>query len=57
MLLWYEEGFRVIILTSNLLRADWYQKTQGYVYSLFIVVVVVVYLSVIKDMGRLPSQI
>lgn len=56
MLLWYEEGFRVIILTSNLIRADWYQKTQGYVYSLFIVVVVV-YLSVIKDMGRLPSQI
>lgn len=57
MLLWYEEGFRVIILTSNLIRADWYQKTQGYVYSLFIAVVVVVYLSVIKGMGRLPSQI
>lgn len=31
MLLWYEEGFRVIILTSNLIRADWYQKTQGWV--------------------------
>lgn len=30
MLLWYEEGFRVIILTSNLIRADWYQKTQGW---------------------------
>ncbi|XP_070760454.1 tyrosyl-DNA phosphodiesterase 1 [Enoplosus armatus] len=29
MLLWYDEGFRVIILTSNLIRADWYQKTQG----------------------------
>ncbi|KAK3538097.1 hypothetical protein QTP70_029793 [Hemibagrus guttatus] len=29
MLLWYEEGFRVIILTSNLIQADWYQKTQG----------------------------
>uniref|UniRef100_A0A673MCX6 Tyrosyl-DNA phosphodiesterase 1 n=1 Tax=Sinocyclocheilus rhinocerous TaxID=307959 RepID=A0A673MCX6_9TELE len=29
MLLWYEEGLRVIILTSNLIRADWYQKTQG----------------------------
>ncbi|KAA0710989.1 Tyrosyl-DNA phosphodiesterase 1 [Triplophysa tibetana] len=29
MLMWYEEGFRVIILTSNLIRADWYQKTQG----------------------------
>ncbi|XP_041792246.1 tyrosyl-DNA phosphodiesterase 1 [Chelmon rostratus] len=29
MLLWYEEGFRVIVLTSNLIRADWYQKTQG----------------------------
>ncbi|KAF7647078.1 hypothetical protein LDENG_00177710 [Lucifuga dentata] len=29
MLLWYEEGFRVVILTSNLIRADWYQKTQG----------------------------
>ncbi|XP_077569697.1 tyrosyl-DNA phosphodiesterase 1 [Stigmatopora nigra] len=29
MLLWYEEGFRVIILTSNMIRADWYQKTQG----------------------------
>ncbi|KAJ8341248.1 hypothetical protein SKAU_G00335390 [Synaphobranchus kaupii] len=29
MLLWYEEGFRVAILTSNLIRADWYQKTQG----------------------------
>lgn len=56
MLLWYEEGFRVIILTSNLIRADWYQKTQGYVYSLFIVVVVVC-LSVIKGMGSLTSQI
>lgn len=31
MLLWYEEGFRVIIMTSNLIRADWYQKTQGWV--------------------------
>lgn len=30
MLLWYEEGFRVIVLTSNLIRADWYQKTQGW---------------------------
>ncbi|KAL4656298.1 tyrosyl-DNA phosphodiesterase 1 isoform X1 [Arapaima gigas] len=29
MLLWYEEGFRVVILTSNLIPADWYQKTQG----------------------------
>ncbi|XP_020797267.1 tyrosyl-DNA phosphodiesterase 1 [Boleophthalmus pectinirostris] len=29
MLLWYEEGFRIIILTSNMIRADWYQKTQG----------------------------
>uniref|UniRef100_A0A672SJT0 Tyrosyl-DNA phosphodiesterase 1 n=1 Tax=Sinocyclocheilus grahami TaxID=75366 RepID=A0A672SJT0_SINGR len=29
MLLWYEEGLRVIILASNLIRADWYQKTQG----------------------------
>ncbi|XP_055719795.1 tyrosyl-DNA phosphodiesterase 1 isoform X2 [Salvelinus fontinalis] len=29
MLLWYEEGFRVVILTSNMIRADWYQKTQG----------------------------
>lgn len=29
MLLWYEEGFRVIIMTSNLIRADWYQKSQG----------------------------
>ncbi|XP_069546414.1 tyrosyl-DNA phosphodiesterase 1 isoform X2 [Brachyistius frenatus] len=29
MLLWYEEGFRVVILTSNLIRADWYQKSQG----------------------------
>ncbi|KAM9860883.1 tyrosyl-DNA phosphodiesterase 1 [Aulostomus maculatus] len=29
MLLWYEEGFRVVITTSNLIRADWYQKTQG----------------------------
>nr|XP_020516530.2 tyrosyl-DNA phosphodiesterase 1-like [Labrus bergylta] len=29
MLLWYEEGFRVVIMTSNLIRADWYQKTQG----------------------------
>lgn len=34
MLLWYEEGFRVIILTSNLIRADWYQKTQGWVCML-----------------------
>uniref|UniRef100_A0A8B9LL12 Tyrosyl-DNA phosphodiesterase 1 n=1 Tax=Astyanax mexicanus TaxID=7994 RepID=A0A8B9LL12_ASTMX len=29
MLLWYEEGFRVVILTSNMIQADWYQKTQG----------------------------
>ncbi|XP_061819662.1 tyrosyl-DNA phosphodiesterase 1 [Nerophis lumbriciformis] len=29
MLLWYHEGLRVVILTSNLIRADWYQKTQG----------------------------
>ncbi|XP_041927661.1 tyrosyl-DNA phosphodiesterase 1 isoform X3 [Alosa sapidissima] len=29
MLLWYVEGFRVVILTSNMIRADWYQKTQG----------------------------
>lgn len=29
MLLWYEEGFRVVITTSNLIRVDWYQKTQG----------------------------
>lgn len=34
MLLWYEEGFRVIIMTSNLIRADWYQKTQGWVCPL-----------------------
>lgn len=35
MLLWYEEGFRVIILTSNMIRADWYQKTQGWVTGCF----------------------
>ncbi|KAM9817609.1 tyrosyl-DNA phosphodiesterase 1 [Neosynchiropus ocellatus] len=29
MLLSYQEGFRVVITTSNLIRADWYQKTQG----------------------------
>nr|XP_023684518.1 tyrosyl-DNA phosphodiesterase 1 isoform X1 [Paramormyrops kingsleyae] len=29
MLLWYEEGFRVVILTSNMIPHDWYQKTQG----------------------------
>ncbi|XP_033962196.1 tyrosyl-DNA phosphodiesterase 1 [Pseudochaenichthys georgianus] len=29
MLLCYEEGFRVVITTSNLIRADWYQKSQG----------------------------
>ncbi|KAK6304785.1 hypothetical protein J4Q44_G00253710 [Coregonus suidteri] len=28
MFLWFEEGFRVVILTSNMIRADWYQKTQ-----------------------------
>ncbi|XP_072349963.1 tyrosyl-DNA phosphodiesterase 1 isoform X3 [Scyliorhinus torazame] len=29
MLLLYEEGFRVVIHTSNLIRDDWHQKTQG----------------------------
>lgn len=31
MLLLYEEGLRVVIHTSNLIRADWHQKTQGFV--------------------------
>lgn len=29
MLLLYEEGFRVVIHTSNLIHGDWHQKTQG----------------------------
>ncbi|XP_076979418.1 tyrosyl-DNA phosphodiesterase 1 isoform X2 [Tamandua tetradactyla] len=29
MLLRYEEGLRVVIHTSNLIHADWHQKTQG----------------------------
>ncbi|XP_044127494.1 tyrosyl-DNA phosphodiesterase 1 [Bufo gargarizans] len=29
MLLLYEEGLRVVIYTSNLIRDDWHQKTQG----------------------------
>ncbi|XP_028677690.1 tyrosyl-DNA phosphodiesterase 1 [Erpetoichthys calabaricus] len=29
MLLLYEEGFRVVIHTANLIKADWHQKTQG----------------------------
>ncbi|XP_055989863.1 tyrosyl-DNA phosphodiesterase 1 [Sorex fumeus] len=29
MLLQYEEGLRVVIHTSNLIRDDWHQKTQG----------------------------
>ncbi|XP_073923442.1 tyrosyl-DNA phosphodiesterase 1 isoform X5 [Castor canadensis] len=29
MLLLYKEGLRVVIHTSNLIREDWYQKTQG----------------------------
>ncbi|XP_077179567.1 tyrosyl-DNA phosphodiesterase 1 [Paroedura picta] len=29
MLLCYEEGLRVVIHTSNLIKEDWYQKTQG----------------------------
>uniref|UniRef100_A0A4W3GUT4 Tyrosyl-DNA phosphodiesterase 1 n=1 Tax=Callorhinchus milii TaxID=7868 RepID=A0A4W3GUT4_CALMI len=29
MLLLYEEGLRVVILTANLIHDDWYQKTQG----------------------------
>nr|XP_056707143.1 tyrosyl-DNA phosphodiesterase 1 [Euleptes europaea] len=29
MLLYYEEGLRVVIHTSNLIEDDWYQKTQG----------------------------
>uniref|UniRef100_A0A7N4NVL7 Tyrosyl-DNA phosphodiesterase 1 n=1 Tax=Sarcophilus harrisii TaxID=9305 RepID=A0A7N4NVL7_SARHA len=29
MLLLYEEGLRVVIHTSNLIQADWHQKTQG----------------------------
>lgn len=31
MLLLYEEGFRVVIHTSNIIREDWHQKTQGFV--------------------------
>lgn len=31
MLLLYEEGLRVVIHTSNLIREDWHQKTQGFV--------------------------
>lgn len=31
MLLLYEEGLRVVIHTSNLIHADWHQKTQGFV--------------------------
>lgn len=33
MLLLYEEGLRVVIHTSNLIREDWHQKTQGFVGS------------------------
>ncbi|XP_066550263.1 tyrosyl-DNA phosphodiesterase 1 [Amia ocellicauda] len=29
MLLLYEEGLRVVIHTSNMIPADWFQKTQG----------------------------
>ncbi|KAM6170919.1 tyrosyl-DNA phosphodiesterase 1 isoform 1-T1 [Erethizon dorsatum] len=29
MLLLYEEGLRVVIHTSNIIREDWHQKTQG----------------------------
>ncbi|XP_078263049.1 tyrosyl-DNA phosphodiesterase 1 [Rhinoraja longicauda] len=29
MLLLYQEGFRVVIHTSNLIHNDWHQKTQG----------------------------
>lgn len=29
ILLLFEEGFRVVIHTSNLIHADWHQKTQG----------------------------
>ncbi|XP_069772013.1 tyrosyl-DNA phosphodiesterase 1 isoform X2 [Narcine bancroftii] len=29
MLILYEEGFRVVIHTSNLIHDDWHQKTQG----------------------------
>ncbi|XP_051869455.1 tyrosyl-DNA phosphodiesterase 1 isoform X2 [Pristis pectinata] len=29
MLLLYEEGFRVVIHTANLIHDDWHQKTQG----------------------------
>uniref|UniRef100_UPI00398F3E44 tyrosyl-DNA phosphodiesterase 1 isoform X2 n=1 Tax=Pristiophorus japonicus TaxID=55135 RepID=UPI00398F3E44 len=29
MLLLYDEGFRVVIHTSNLIHDDWHQKTQG----------------------------
>lgn len=29
MLLLYENGFRVVIHTSNLVSSDWFQKTQG----------------------------
>uniref|UniRef100_A0A2K6L057 Tyrosyl-DNA phosphodiesterase 1 n=2 Tax=Rhinopithecus TaxID=542827 RepID=A0A2K6L057_RHIBE len=31
MLLLYEEGLRVVIHTSNLIHADWHQKTQGFI--------------------------
>ena len=29
MLLYYEEGLRVVIHTANLIKKDWDQKTQG----------------------------
>jgi len=36
MLLWYNDGLRVVIHTANLVDGDWAQKTQGYDLRLYV---------------------
>ena len=38
MLLHYTNGIRVVIHTANLIEGDWFQKTQGFLLFLFLLV-------------------
>lgn len=52
MLLLYEEGLRVVIHTSNLIREDWHQKTQGCVASVCCAAV-----AVCAEAGQRPERL
>lgn len=36
MLLEYTDGLRVVIHTANLIHGDWFQKTQGFIFYLYL---------------------